>query len=89
MPFTIIKFSSEDCGTCHRMSHYDSKVCAELGIDFIGVMMQDAKIYRQYRNILISKYPKYITNATRINTPSIYKLFIICFICIYCCFCRV
>ncbi|MEB3176750.1 MAG: thioredoxin family protein, partial [Synechococcus sp.] len=23
---TVLKFSSEDCGTCHRMSHYDGKV---------------------------------------------------------------
>ncbi len=54
---TLIKFSSEDCGTCHRMSHYDSKVSEELGCDFISVMMQDPELYRKYRKILLAKYP--------------------------------
>ncbi len=54
---TVIKFSSEDCGTCHKMSHYDSKVAGELGLDFISVVLQDTQTYRKYRRILISKYP--------------------------------
>ena len=35
----VIKFSSEDCGTCHRMSHYDAKVAGELGAEFVSVML--------------------------------------------------
>ena len=57
MPLTIIKFSSEDCGTCHRMSHYDSLVTEELGCQFINVMLQDTQAYRKYRKILLTQYP--------------------------------
>ncbi len=39
------------------MSHYDSKICEELGIEFVGVMMQDTIMYRKYRNILLAQYP--------------------------------
>ncbi len=53
----LLKFSSEDCGTCHRMSHYDEKVASELGCSFINVMLQDTDTYRKYRNILLAKYP--------------------------------
>ena len=54
----LIKFSSEDCGTCHRMSHYDGKVAEELGCGFISVMLQDLEAYKKYRRILLAKYPK-------------------------------
>ena len=54
---TIIKFSSEDCGTCHRMSHYDKSVSEEYGLKFVGVMLQDTQMYRKYRQILLKKYP--------------------------------
>ncbi len=54
---SIIKFSSEDCGTCHRMSHYDKKVSEELGLNFIDVKLQDTIAYRKYRKILLAKYP--------------------------------
>ncbi len=57
MGLSLLKFSSEDCGTCHRMSHYDSKVATELGLEFISVMLQDTQQYRQYRRILMAKYP--------------------------------
>lgn len=57
MKFTVLKFSSEDCGTCHRMSHYDEKVSLELGFDFIDVKMQDTQTYRKYRKFLIKQYP--------------------------------
>ena len=57
MPLTIFKFSSEDCGTCHRMSHYDSLVSEELGCNFINVMLQDTDKYRKYRKILLTQYP--------------------------------
>ena len=55
--FTLLKFSSEDCGTCHRMSHYDNSVCSELGISFVTVKLQDVVTYRKYRHILLDKYP--------------------------------
>ncbi len=53
----VLKFSSEDCGTCHRMSHYDAAVCDELGCTFISVMLQDTDIYRRYRRVLLTQYP--------------------------------
>ena len=54
---TLLKYSSEDCGTCHRMSHYDDLICSELGLSLITVMLQDVVTYRKYRHILLSKYP--------------------------------
>jgi len=45
----VIKFSSEDCGICHKMSFYDQKVSQELGLQFIDVKMQDTATYRKYR----------------------------------------
>ena len=57
MSFSLLKFSSEDCGTCHRMSFYDSKVANELDIDFISVKLQDTTVYRKYRPILLKQYP--------------------------------
>ena len=57
MSYTVLKFSSEDCGTCHRMSHYDESVSNELGISFISVKLQDTETYRKYRPILMKQYP--------------------------------
>ncbi len=57
MSLSLIKFSSEDCGTCHRMSHYDSKIAEELGLTFINVMLQDTDTYKKYRKILLKQYP--------------------------------
>ena len=57
MELTLLKFSSEDCGTCHRMSHYDSKVTEELGCEFVSVVLQDIDVYRKYRKILLAQYP--------------------------------
>lgn len=54
---TVLKFSSEDCGTCHRMAHYDAKVADELGLAFVSVMLQDTTMYRTYRKVLLSQYP--------------------------------
>jgi hypothetical protein len=54
---TVLKFSSEDCGTCHRMSHYDAKVAEELGLEFVSVMLQDTDTYRVYRKVLLAQYP--------------------------------
>ncbi len=58
MPNSILKFSSADCGTCHRMSHYDQAVSEELGCVFIDVQMQDTSTYVKYRKILLKQYPK-------------------------------
>lgn len=57
MSRSVIKFSSEDCGICHKMSHYDRKVVEELGLEFIDVKMQDTQMYRQYRKVLLAQYP--------------------------------
>ncbi len=54
---SLIKFSSEDCGTCHRMSHYDQTVANQLGLDFLNVLLQDTTAYRKYRHILLTQYP--------------------------------
>ena len=43
----ILKFSSEDCGTCHKMSHYESKVTKELDVEIVNVMLQDIEVYRK------------------------------------------
>ena len=53
----VVKFSSEDCGICHKMSFYDKKVTEELGMEFIDVKMQDRPTYTKYRKILLSQYP--------------------------------
>ncbi|MFW6296856.1 MAG: thioredoxin family protein [Halothece sp.] len=57
MSRAVIKFSSEDCGLCHKMSFYDEKVAKELGLEFVEVKLQDTKTYRKYRNILLKQYP--------------------------------
>jgi hypothetical protein len=57
MPLSLIKFSSEDCGICHKMAFYDEKVATELGLDFVSVKMQDTVTYRKYRKVLLTQYP--------------------------------
>ncbi|MDV3350822.1 thioredoxin family protein [Leptolyngbyaceae cyanobacterium CCMR0082] len=57
MPKSVLKFSSEDCGICHKMSFYDAKVASELGLDFIDIKMQDTATYRKYRRVLLTQYP--------------------------------
>ncbi len=57
MTISLLKFSSEDCGLCHKMSFYDAKVANELGLDFIDIKMQDTATYRKYRQILLTQYP--------------------------------
>jgi hypothetical protein len=57
MTRAVVKFSSEDCGICHKMSFYDQKVATELGLDFIDVKMQDRATYGKYRKILLQQYP--------------------------------
>jgi hypothetical protein len=53
----VLKFSSEDCGTCARMSHYDALVCTELGCTLVSVMLQDTETYRRFRRVLLAQYP--------------------------------
>ncbi len=53
----LVKFSDEDCGTCARMSKIDQKVCDELGITLIKVLIQDIDQYATYRHVLLAKYP--------------------------------
>lgn len=57
MPQAVLKFSSEDCGICHKMAFYDEKVATELDLAFIDIKMQDTKTYRKYRQVLLSQYP--------------------------------
>ena len=57
MTLAVLKFSSKDCGTCHRMAHYDAKVAMELGAELITVMLQDTDTYRRYRKVLLTRYP--------------------------------
>lgn len=66
MSLTVVKFSSEDCGLCHKMSFYDQKVAEELGLEFVDVKMQDTATYRKYRKILLSQYP----NKTDMGWPT-------------------
>jgi hypothetical protein len=67
---SVLKFSSEDCGVCHKMSFYDEKVAKELDLDFIDIKMQDTATYRKYRQILLTQYP----NKTDMGWPT----YIIC-----------
>jgi hypothetical protein len=57
MSRAVLKFSSEDCGICHKMSFYDEKVAKELNLDFVDIKMQDTATYRKYRQILLAQYP--------------------------------
>lgn len=57
MSLVLLKFSSEDCGICHKMSFYDAKVAAELGLEFVDIKMQDTATYRKYRKVLLAQYP--------------------------------
>ena len=53
----VLKFSSEECGICHKMSFYDEKVANELELRFVDIKMQDTETYRKYRKVLLSQYP--------------------------------
>ncbi len=57
MTQAVVKFSSTECGICHKMSFYDAKVTQELGLEFIDVKMQDRQAYGKYRKILLTQYP--------------------------------
>jgi hypothetical protein len=57
MARAVLKFSSEDCGICHKMAFYDEKVATELNLAFVDIKMQDTETYRKYRKVLLSQYP--------------------------------
>jgi hypothetical protein len=57
LSLSVLKFSSEDCGICHKMAFYDQKVAEELGLAFVDIKMQDTVTYRKYRQILLAQYP--------------------------------
>ncbi len=57
MSLAVLKFSSEDCGICYKMSFYDEKVAKELNLDFVDIKMQDTATYRRYRQVLLKQYP--------------------------------
>jgi len=58
MTMEVVKFSDEGCGICYKMSNYDSKVCNEVGLTYVEVLMQDRVLYRKYRHLLKDRYPK-------------------------------
>jgi len=41
MSLAVVRFSSEECGICNKMSFYDQKVAEELGLEFVSVKMLD------------------------------------------------
>ena len=51
LDLNILKFSGRDCGTCHRMSAYDSHVVEELGCKFILVSNDDPSTWNKYWRI--------------------------------------
>jgi len=50
MDKAVIKFSSEDCGICHKMSFYDQKGERRTGFAIYRCKMQDTVTYK-YRKI--------------------------------------
>ena len=47
----LIKFYSDTCGICYRMSKYDSKVAEELGLEFIAIHKDDDDLWDQYVHV--------------------------------------
>ena len=47
----LIKFWSSSCGICHRMSHYDSKVAKELGIEFIAIHKDEDDLWDEWVHV--------------------------------------
>lgn len=52
----VVKFSSDNCGACGRMSHYDKKVVEELGHEFV-VATTDCDEWDKYQYLLEAVYP--------------------------------
>ena len=53
----LVKFFNSSCGTCGKMSHIDSKVAAELDLNFVACRVSDIDEYIKYRHILLLRYP--------------------------------
>lgn len=54
---TLLKFSLPDCPACQRMAEYDRSVAEAEGLDFINVDVRDAEAYKEYREILLQRFP--------------------------------
>ena len=52
----LVKFWSNSCGICHRMSHYDQKVAAELDIEFVSVQKVDKINWKKWVHVAESLY---------------------------------
>ena len=51
---TVPKVNSKDCGTGHRLSHDDTRVAVELGLEFVSVLLlQDTDTDRHHRRVLL------------------------------------
>lgn len=62
---TVVKFSSDSCGACIRMAHYDSKVAAELGHTFVKVTTKDEE-WHTYQYLLEEVCP----DPTKVGFPT-------------------
>ena len=63
----LIKFWSNSCGICKRMSHYDNKVASEEGVEFLAV--QEGTIeYDQWLHVAEPLYdnPRHMGHPTYI-----------------------
>ena len=47
----LIKFYSEDCGICHKMSFYDKKVAKKFGIEFVSVPEMDDELWDEWVHV--------------------------------------
>ena len=53
----LLKFSSDACGICHRMGHYDCTVAEELGLGFECVKDDDVIGLEYYQPVVDVLYP--------------------------------
>ncbi len=65
LPYTLIKFSSSNCGICNIMSKYDSKIVSDLGINFVDVSLQNGNLFEKHKKFLL----KVNTNKGTIRVP--------------------
>lgn len=65
-PITVIKFSSDSCGSCGRMAHFDQKVAQESGHQFIVAKTSDDDVWNKYQYLLEQAYP----NPEQVGFPT-------------------
>ena len=53
----VIKFSSNSCGICGRMAHYDKKVIEELGLTYDYAKRSEPKTWNNFRYLAKQLYP--------------------------------